>query len=339
MMNRYFKNSAFAVILFLFSSILLLCNIPAEANFTGKKILIVMSYHEEVAMEKELQRTFNSLLTGATVKYFWLNTKNAPADGHRKAREAFDLYLDFQPDAVIACNDNAQALFVVPYLKDKVTTPVIFNGVNNDADQYGYPAGNITGVLEKKHYREGISYLQIIDPTINKIAVIYSDNESNRKNLEQIQQEKAFYTAVITQIVRVTTQVEVKQVLNELSKENDALLFLDLGGLQDEKGAFVEETEMFNLVARTATIPTIGANQWEIEAGILCGVIKSDSEQASLTVDILRSIVNGMDVAKVSVVQNRNGRRFLNVTTLKKLGLKLNPGAAIGTRMIITPTS
>ena len=41
-------------------------------------------------------------------------------------------------DGVIAVNDNAQKMFVFPYLKDLVKTPVMFCGVNADTKKYGY---------------------------------------------------------------------------------------------------------------------------------------------------------------------------------------------------------
>ena len=59
-----------------------------------------------------------------------MDTKKNIEGGVRKAKDAYELYRRLQPDGVIAADDNAQSMFVVPYLKDRYDVPVIFCGVN-----------------------------------------------------------------------------------------------------------------------------------------------------------------------------------------------------------------
>ncbi|MBU0484709.1 MAG: hypothetical protein KKB30_09370 [Proteobacteria bacterium] len=301
----------------------------------GKKVMLVMSYHEDYSGEKDILQGIENLLQGATIKHYYLDTKNNLALGPKKAEESYRLYQEFQPDAVIAANDNAQSLFVVPYLKDKVKTPVIFCGVNNDATKYGYPASNVTGVLEKKHYREGISFAQIIVPEIKKIGILYKENPTNRSNLSQIAQEKSSYTAEITEILAVNDLEELKKNLNILEQKNDAILTLNMTGIEDQNGKGMEGMEVQKKLAQITRLPIIAADSWELKSGALCGVIQEDKEQGQLAAQMLLDIWQGKPIKNIPINQNRNGRRYININTIKNRGLKLPPEAIIGTKIVM----
>ena len=67
----------------------------------------------------------------------------------------------------------------------------------------------------------------------------------------------------------------------------------------------------------------------------MCGVIKSGDEQGSLAADQLVAIWEGRNPGDVPLVENKNGQRYLSVSTLKKLNIKLKPEVVIGTKMIV----
>ena len=175
-----------------------------------------MSYHQTYKGEIEIREGLEKALPGARFKYVWLDTKINKKGGPEKAKEAIELYQEFKPDGVIAADDSAQELFVVPYLKDKEPVPVVFCGVNFEAGKYGYPAGNVTGVLEKKHYREGISFAQLIDRNVEKIAVVYIENRTNRQNLSQLREEADSYQAKIVNYYRVERIDQLKELMTRL---------------------------------------------------------------------------------------------------------------------------
>ena len=132
---------------------------PQTGESSSFKVLVVMSYHESMPWVKEIKEGIDSEIEGVCdLKYFYMDTKRNIEGGPQKAKEAYAMYLDFRPDGVIAADDNAQSMFVVPYLKNKVKTPVVFCGVNHEPDTYGYPASNITGVLERDHIGESIAH-------------------------------------------------------------------------------------------------------------------------------------------------------------------------------------
>ena len=161
-----------------------------ETRYMGKKVLYVDSYHAGYewsdAIDKGMQEVFEG--TGVELKVVRMDTKrNSGAEyGQEAALRAKAEIEAFEPDVLIACDDNAQKYLVVPHYKD-TSLPVIFCGVNWDATEYGYPASNVTGMIEidfvvqmvenLKPYAKGdrVGYLSGDTSTDRKLADIYND--------------------------------------------------------------------------------------------------------------------------------------------------------------------
>lgn len=305
-----------------------------ESGPAGKKVLVVASYHQEYKWVADIVQALQRDLAGAALTFFYMDTKKNPQGAEAKAREALNLYRRLQPDAVITMDDAAQEYLVVPHLKDQVATPVIFCAVNDDACKYGFPASNVTGVVEKKHYRESISFAQVINPAVRRVAVLYSPSDSNTVNLAQIDREKETYTAEIVPPVQVRTIGELERAVADLATRADALLLLNMTGIRDEQGRQLEGHDSIRAVVDRTGLVTIGASDWEIESGALCGVIKAGEEQGALAAEMLLSLWGGKKISELPLTWNKYGQRYLNIATLKKLNLQLNPAMIIGTRII-----
>ena len=109
-----------------------------------------------------------------------MNTKNKKEEGPQKAAEAYALFEQMKPDGVIAVDDNAQTMFVIPYLKDKVKMPVVFCGVNaapGKLETYGYPSSNVTGVMEYEVLEESISFMKQLVPNMKTLGFLSIDSE------------------------------------------------------------------------------------------------------------------------------------------------------------------
>lgn len=300
----------------------------------GKNILVVASYHQGYRWCAEIIESLEKELSGARLTVFFMDTKRNLDQAEEKAEEAYRLYTELKPDAVITIDDNAVKYFVLPYLKGKVTTPVFFCGVNDDAGKYGLPAANVTGVLEKKHYSESISFAQVISPRVRAVAVLYKPSPSNEINVAQIKKEHGSYHADIIAYAPVRSIAELDQALAEHSVNVDALLLLNMTGIADSQGEKIEGHEAIAHVVRNTSLITIGASDWEVEAGALCGVIKTGEEQAALVASQLYTYWSGSQISELPLKQNVNGQRFLNMKTLKRLGLQLRPEMIIGSQIL-----
>ncbi|MEA1884495.1 MAG: hypothetical protein U9N62_08265 [Thermotogota bacterium] len=92
---------------------------------------------------------------------------------------AYEQMMSFDPDVVIACDDNAQQYFVslIPVENE---TPIIFCGVNNDPALYSYPNEKTTGVLERPFPLKSLKMAKAIYPSIKTVAFIGDDTNSTQ---------------------------------------------------------------------------------------------------------------------------------------------------------------
>lgn len=322
------------VALFLIGAVLLTLG---AAGAAPHKVLVVMSYHESMPWEKEIREGIEAELGGrADIRYVYLNTKNDFQGGAARAAQALEFYRQFRPDGVIAADDDAVSLFVLPYLKDRVATPVMFCGVNAEPREYGFPASNVSGILERAHFRESIAFLHQLKPSVRRMLFLTNDNPTGKAYERQIRDEAETYPATIAAIRRVRTLDEALAVTREFSESSDALFVIAMEGLQDRSGRPLEERDAFRILSRSFRKPVIGINDFNIRAGLLCGVVKSGQEQGSTAARMLLKAMGGTPVSRLPITRNSQGRRVLNVTVMKSLGLVPRPVFLVGTQLVET---
>ena len=160
------------------------------------KILVVMSYEENNPWCIQIKEGIDSVFAGkGDIKFFYIDTKENIGGGVRKAVEAYALYKRFRPDGVIAADDNAQSMFVLPYLKDKVKTPVMFCAANAEHSEYSYPASNVSGILERDFIGESIAFAKQLVPSIHMVGFLAKDSPSGRAIRNQVEIESDTYLA------------------------------------------------------------------------------------------------------------------------------------------------
>ena len=312
-------------------------SLPAISQAAQFKVLVVMSYEEDFFWHQDIKKGIEEVLGDNTeFRYMYLDTKTNPAGGEQKAREAYAVYQKFQPDGIITSDDNAQSMFVVPYLKEKVNTPVVFCGVNADPKKYGYPASNVTGILERQHFAESIAFAQLLVPSIQTVGFIAKDDETGHANLQQLQDKSDTFSAHFTEFRMVKTQKEALMAAEELKPLCDALLFLSLAGITDGSGTSLTDKEIMPLVAEEFGKPCIGFSPYHVRYGLLSAVTVSGQEQGWLAAERLLKIMQGTPVTDIPIDRSYQGKRMLNAITLKALGIRPRADVLRGAELVIT---
>ena len=91
-----------------------------------------------------------------------------------RARLALERVALWKPDLLYASDDDAQEHVTRHYAGTSM--PCVFSGVNRDPKVHGLAgAANVTGVLEHEHVVETIRLLQVLQPSIRRLAVITDD--------------------------------------------------------------------------------------------------------------------------------------------------------------------
>ncbi len=311
-------------------------NIPM-IEAASYKILVVMSYEEDNPWCIQIKEGIDSVFAGnSDIKYFYMDTKKNFEGGVQKAKEAYELYKRFRPDGVIAADDNAQSMFVLPYLKDKVKTPVMFCAVNEEPEKYGYPASNVSGILERDFISESIAFAKQLVPSINTVGFLAKDSPSGRAIRNQVEIESDTYLAKFAGFKLVKTMKETLAVLEEYKKTCDALFITSTNGILDTDGKPLDNKQVTRIVAKSYKKPLIGANDFHVRYGVLCAVVKSGNAQGRMSAEMLLKAIKGTPVKHIPITVNKYGKRMLNVTVMKELGIRPKRRVLVGTELVKT---
>lgn len=154
--------------------------------------LYVSSYHQGYAWSDGIERGLKqSLGEHCTLVQLDMDTKRqkTTSDKLLAGQKAYELVQNLKPDVVITSDDNAAKYFIVPYLVGK-DIPVVFSGINWTVEEYGFPAENVTGIVEiapvKPMLLEGLKAIGKSQDSSTKITYLGAKTLSEVKNYNRI---------------------------------------------------------------------------------------------------------------------------------------------------------
>ena len=184
------KRIYFVVSVFLLVS-LLGC---ARAN---ERVLLIFSYHSEYSWVIQERKGAEDILggKGIEIEKFYLDTKRKTSTEWKKkvTENAIKKIKEFKPNLVIVFDDNACELVAKRYIG--AALPFVFCGMNGEPEDYGFPAENITGIIERGHVKESIGLLKRLVPSVKKAAII-TDNSPTAQ-------------AFIIRVKKITLPIEI----------------------------------------------------------------------------------------------------------------------------------
>jgi ABC-type uncharacterized transport system substrate-binding protein len=314
----------------------ILCT-AVTATAADYKVLVVMSYETDYPWCVDIREGIERVLgDAADIRYLYMDTKTDLDGGPDKAKEAYGLFESLKPDGVIAVDDNAQSMFVVPFLKNKVDVPVMFCGVNADPAAYGYPADNVSGILERYHIKESIALAQQLSPSVRKVGFILKDSPAGKAIIQQIEKDRDAFTAEVAGITEPKTLAEALARVDDFKSECDALYMTVWQGIPGTDGNAMTDKQVMPLIVERFDNPTIGAVAFQVRAGALCAVVQTGGEQGETAAEMLLQAMSGTPVSQIPITRNMNGKRMINVMEMRRLGIKPNPSVIRGTELVRT---
>lgn len=299
------------------------------------KVLVVMSYEEDNPWVREIREGIDGVLLPATeITYFHMNTKANRDGGPARAEEASALFKSLQPNGVITADDDAVAMFILPYLKDKTATPVMFNGVNAAAEKYGFPNAHVSGVLERAHVRESLAFIKQILPSVRKACFMTADVPPGRALRSQVDAEKATYPISTSDFHLIRDNQQLEGLGKSLNANCDLLFVDSLEGILDRNGKTQTNKDVFPLIQRIFNKPILGANRYQVEQGALAAVVKTGQEQGERSAEMLLQAMRGKSVSSLPVTQNSRGQRVINVSALERMGIMPQPSVLRGAALV-----
>lgn len=313
-------------------------SIGVQADQTAScKVLVVLTYAEDFFWSQDIKTGIDAVLEDqCEIRYMALDALKDPDGVDAKVQEAYAAYQEWQPDGIITADDDVQAKLVVPYFKDKVETPVIFCGVNGEPEDYGFPASNVSGIVQRPHVKDTVLFVRQFDPSIQTIGMISTDIPTARALSQQIEQEKDTYGVEMLEPIYVSTLDEALAAVEDLKAQSDALFVGPLGNLLDADGKALTDKDVDPIVTEAFGKPTLATRDQFVEYGVLCAITDRGEEQGQVAADMLLKAMQGTPMSELQITRNKKGKRVLNVTTMKALGLTPKPTILKGVELVET---
>ena len=294
------------------------------AEETAQKILVIHSYHEEYPWVQGINEGIKRAFAGRqdlVVQTHYMDTKRHTSQDFKvqAGRAARERIASWKPDAVIACDDNAQ-IFVTQQYVGKAPY-FVFCGVNADPAIYGFPASNVTGILERPQYKASIELLKSIVPHIKKIAVIGDDDPTSVASLAYMQLDPPADIQIVGYHIIGDFDLWQKRI-REYNREVDAVaIYMYHTVRRQTEEVSMPPQEVMAWTIANCDIPTAGMFDFAVEDGMLCGVVASAQEHGFEAAQMAGELLAGKDIKDLPIKRADIGIKMINLNTARKLRL------------------
>lgn len=297
---------------------------PAMA---GDKVLLVHSYHKGYPWVDTITAGVQKGLegSGAQLEIFYMDTKRKTSEewkvkAGQMAKEKVDA---FKPNVVITADDNAQAYFA-RYYASKFSPQIVFCGVNAEASMYGFPASNVTGILERPHFLESLMLLKAIGRNIKTIAFITDDGPTSTAVCAYMRKLKKSSLIKIVSLDQPSTFAQWQALIKKYQNSVDSIAIFTYHTVKETDGGdSIEPKKVINWTLANNKKPTVGFIDFAIEDGVLCGVVESGEDHGFEAAQIAKKILKGKKASDFRVKTAQKGSVMLNNKTAEKLGIEI----------------
>lgn len=299
----------------------LLCDTGISAD--AARCLYVSSYHAEYEWDAGIRKGLRPELAGhCELTTFFMDTKRNKREdfARQKATEALALIRHLRPDVIIAADDNASRYLVEPHLKDGAT-PVVFCGINNSAEPYGYPYRTATGMVEVTPVQPMLRTVREVIPGVRRGIFIAADVLSQRRMFERL--HKSFAEENIELQAKFVADQETWEAIWQTEEPAD---FLFIGNPAGIEGWDCKRARAF--VNRNTTKLTLSAWDWLAPLATIT-ITKVPEEQGEWAGKVAREILRGAAPSMIPVVINRRWHRYVNESLLAGAGIELPAGLLV----------
>ena len=270
------------------AAMILVLMVAVPAFSAEKKVLFIDSYHEGYDWSDGITRGVKSVLEGSGV-----NLKVLRMDTKRNNSEEFK----------IAAAEKARA---------EIDLPVVFCGVNWDASGYGFPASNVTGMIEVNDVVGLIAQLRQFAKG-DRVGFIAGDTETNEKEI--VNYKKEFNLEVDAYLAK--DFADWKKGYSEMQTKVDILIVYNFVAVPDWDA---EAAKAF-ILANTK-IPT-GTMQSGVMDYAMLGFTKVAEEQGEWSAKAALKILHGTSPADIPIVRNEQGNLMVNAKIAEAMGAEI----------------
>jgi len=288
----------------------------------AKKCLYIASYHQGYEWNDGVERGVRKELAGkCELKLFYMDTKRHSSEDYKKAAalKARQLILDWQPDVVIASDDNASKYLIQPYFKNH-SIPFVFCGINWNVDAYSYPYDNATGMVEVAPIKALLDKVSDIRGKPGNAFYLGVDVLTERKNLSRFEEETKNLNIKLEYGLAKTSKQWLEYYRQ--AQNYDFVIIGGNAGINDWRKA-----DMIKAIKKITRKLSVTIQGWMVPYTIL-GLTKIPEEQGEWAAQVALYILDGASPADIPIVSNRKWDIWINQDILQQTEIHI-PNALI----------
>ena len=299
------------------------------------RVLLIFSYHAEYVWHAEEARGAEEILQRESIafEHFYLDTKRHTSDEWKEqvAAQAKDKIAEYDPAVVIVFDDNACALVAQHYVGESL--PFVFCGVNADPADYGFPARNVTGVLERPDFVASFELLQKLVPNVQDVALITDASPSAQGFIEGL--EGVPPPAKIIETYSTNDFDAWKAKVKELQSLVDAIGLFTYHTIKKQgEEESMSPDEVLQWTLDNSGLPETAPLDFTVEGGALCGVALSGYEQGKTAAKLAIRILAGENPSDIPLVIPQASRFMVNAGRAVELGIEISQDALVGIELV-----
>ncbi|MBN2559929.1 MAG: hypothetical protein JXQ75_03240 [Phycisphaerae bacterium] len=313
---------------------------PVQAPSVTKRVLLVHSYHTGYPWVDAITQGVKRALPGSSVdlQVFYMDTKLKTSEEWKTqaGQAAQQVVSEWQPDVVIAADDNAQQYFAKHYA-GRPMPQFVFCGVNAEPQDYGYPAPNVTGVVERPHFKASIDLLRKVCPGVKRLALVTDNSETSAGALHFMRGRNVGIE--IASCETPGTFAKWQAAIERAQTSADAIAIYMYHTIKRE-GREGEELsmppkEVMEWTIAHSTLPIVGFFIFTVDDGALCGLVESGVEHGFRAGRIALDVLKGKTAGSIPIVTALEGQSMLNLATAHRLGITIPANVIQGTDIVI----
>ena len=281
------------------------------------KCLFVSSYHRGYAWSDGVERGLRKTLDGkCEIRQFDMDTKRKKSQEQKEesARQAKSMIETWQPDVVIAADDNAAKYLIQPYYKDK-DLPFVFCGVNWTVREYGFPYSNVTGMVEVAPVKAMIEEASALVQHPERVLYIGANTATEKKNASRIRRVAESHGLAFESQFAADLASWISAYEN--GQDYDFIIMGSNAGINDWN-----TQQAIQAILPSTRRLSVTSHEWMMPVTML-GMTKVPEEQGEWAGQVALQILGGARPDSIPVIANRKWDLFLNPTLTKAAGLEL----------------
>ena len=277
-------------------------------NISKPRILILHSYYTDFSWVRDINVGVKRVLEKQSYKVRWhyMDTKRHP-DKDFKVRAGAtvrDMIDSWQPDVILAIDDNAQE-YVTKYYLDHPSIDIVFAGVNKTEAHYGFDsAKNVTGMLERINYEAVKDILVRVLPSDKRRIMHISDASPTSEGIHDEIESFDWSPLDFSQSIQTKTFDEWKKAIKDADGKTDFLLLTHYHTIKREAdGPTMPPKEVMDWTMANSSLPGLSFWGFYVEDGGMMAIALSPYEQGEVAARMVVEIIEEQKSPKAIPVE------------------------------------